>query len=263
MPKTSTDLIDLRVTRFASALRVALGVSLGLHLALAVGVKMFWHGKSSTRTKEEMPITVEFSTEIASENAGASAAALQSSAKEEPAPPREPVREAPKEVAKLNTPVEAPPVVPAASAATPAAEAKPMPALAEGGTTAASPNIVSGPANLAMNGRPKPTSPAPHGMDVSKGKPGILAQPLYRKNPEPGYPAAARRRRQEGVTLLAVRVTATGHAARVEVKQSSGFKLLDDAASLAVLSWEFDPARIGTVAMESEIEVPIRFRLKD
>ena len=93
--------------------------------------------------------------------------------------------------------------------------------------------------------------------------PGTLALPLYRKNPEPAYPAAARRRRQEGVTLLAVRVTATGLAARVEVKQSSGFKLLDDAASLAVLSWEFDPARIGTVAMESEIEVPIRFRLKD
>lgn len=252
VPRPSTDLIDLRATRFAGALRVALGVSLGLHLTLAVGVKMFWHGHGSEAASVETPITVEFSTEAAPEPI----------AKVEPAPPPDPVRKAPKEVAKLDVPVQAPQVVSAATTGVPVAEAKAMPALAERRTTAVSPTLVSGAVSLAMKGQPEQTSTAPHG-DAPKGKPGILAQPLYRKHPEPAYPASARRRRQEGVTLLAVRVTATGRAARVEVQQSSGFKLSDDAAMQAVLGWEFEPARMDAEAMESEIEVPIRFRLQN
>ena len=94
-----------------------------------------------------------------------------------------------------------------------------------------------------------------------EAKPGLLAQPLYRKNPEPAYPLAARRRRQEGVVLLVVRVTADGRAAAVTLKQTSAFKLLDDAAAGAVMGWEFEPARTDGRAVESEIEVPVRFRL--
>ena len=90
---------------------------------------------------------------------------------------------------------------------------------------------------------------------------GVLAQPLYRNNPEPTYPLAARRRRQEGVVLLLVRVTAQGRASHVALKQTSGFKLLDEAASASVLTWNFEPARVGTDAIESDIEVPVRFRL--
>ena len=63
--------------------------------------------------------------------------------------------------------------------------------------------------------------------------------------------------------MLAVRVTADGRAARVEVKESSGFVALDEAAVDAVQKWEFIPARIGSRAMESEIEVPVRFQLYD
>lgn len=96
----------------------------------------------------------------------------------------------------------------------------------------------------------------------SKGALGVLARPVYRRNPEPAYPAAARRRRQEGVTLLAVSVSASGRALRVAVKKSSGYQLLDEAAVGAVVDWEFEPARAGAVAVESEIEVPVRFVLK-
>ena len=99
------------------------------------------------------------------------------------------------------------------------------------------------------------------GVSGTNGAPGILARPVYRKNPEPAYPAAARRRRQEGVTLLGVEVSAAGRAGRVVVKKSSGYRILDEAAVRAVVDWEFEPARIGAVAVESEIEVPVRFVL--
>jgi protein TonB len=94
-----------------------------------------------------------------------------------------------------------------------------------------------------------------------QAQPDIRAKPNYLKNPEPVYPELARRRRQEGLVLLAVKITAQGRAERVEIKKSSGFSLLDNAAVEAVCDWEFQPARIGSLALESEIEVPVRFEL--
>ena len=121
---------------------------------------------------------------------------------------------------------------------------------------------------------PQPVVPIPQPVqgDASSPKPGtdaitvqaqpdIRAKPNYLKNPEPVYPELARRRRQEGLVLLAVKITAQGRAERVEIKKSSGFSLLDNAAVEAVCDWEFQPARIGSLALESEIEVPVRFEL--
>jgi protein TonB len=81
------------------------------------------------------------------------------------------------------------------------------------------------------------------------------------KNPEPPYPPTARRRHQEGLVLLRVKVNPHGRALSVEIKNSSGFPLLDEAAQTAVRDWEFQPARLGLLAVESEIEVPVRFKL--
>lgn len=61
--------------------------------------------------------------------------------------------------------------------------------------------------------------------------------------------------------MLAVTVTPQGRPVRVEVKQSSGVAALDEAALQAVCGWEFEPARIGSMGVESEIEVPVRFKL--
>lgn len=61
--------------------------------------------------------------------------------------------------------------------------------------------------------------------------------------------------------MLGVRVTAEGRAAEVTIKQSSGFPLLDAAAVKAVRRWEFEPARLGAIAVESDVEVPVRFQL--
>ena len=107
------------------------------------------------------------------------------------------------------------------------------------------------------------SSPKP-GADATtaQARPDVEAKPNYLKNPEPDYPELARRRHQEGLVLLAVKVTAQGRAGRVEIKKSSGFSLLDDAAAQAVRNWEFEPARIGSLALESDIVVPVRFELR-
>jgi TonB family protein len=91
--------------------------------------------------------------------------------------------------------------------------------------------------------------------------PVAIAQPNYLKNSAPEYPAAARRRHEEGLVVLNVEVTPEGHARKVNIKKSSGFDLLDNAAVNAVENWEFEPARVGSVSLESEVEVPIRFQL--
>jgi TonB family protein len=87
-------------------------------------------------------------------------------------------------------------------------------------------------------------------------------QPEYYKNPKPEYPEAARRAHQEGIVWLRVHVTARGKPDRVAVLETSGFDALDDAAISAVRGWEFTPAQLGEVLVESEIDFPIQFRLE-
>ena len=90
---------------------------------------------------------------------------------------------------------------------------------------------------------------------------GARKKPNYLKNQEPSYPLLARHRREEGLALLSVKVTAQGNVSRVALKKSSGFPLLDAAATKAVAQWQFEPARVGALAVESEIEVPVQFKL--
>lgn len=106
------------------------------------------------------------------------------------------------------------------------------------------------------------SSPTP-GNDhtTAAGRPKATAKPDYLRNPEPEYPLAARRRGQQGSVLLNITVSPTGRATEVSLQQSSGFELLDQAAIKAAKTWDFEPARVGTVAVESKIEVPVRFKL--
>ena len=72
---------------------------------------------------------------------------------------------------------------------------------------------------------------------------------------------AARRLGEEGRVVLRVRVSAEGMPVLVEVKQSSGFPRLDEAARTAVEHWRFVPARQGSEAIESSVLVQLQFAL--
>ncbi len=164
-----------------------------------------------------------------------------------PQPPAPAIAPAPKLHAPATTPrkVEsrvarvAPAIQPMTPEAAPTADS-PTPAVAA---------TISG----ATGGAVAATSSAPHVA--------TSARPRYKTNPEPSYPAVARRRRQEGTVLLSVRVDASGRPDAVEIRASSGFAALDEVAVEAVRKWEFEPGRLDGAPVASRVEVPIRFQL--
>lgn len=87
------------------------------------------------------------------------------------------------------------------------------------------------------------------------------ARPLYRDNPPPPYPAAARRRGYTGTVLLTARVDAEGRVAALEVESSSGYPVLDRAALSGVRSWRFVPGTRGGRPVETRVTIPVRFEL--
>lgn len=85
----------------------------------------------------------------------------------------------------------------------------------------------------------------------------------YLQNPKPVYPPMSRRMGEEGKVVLRVRVSAHGLPLAVEIRQSSGFPRLDDAAKAAVERWRFVPARQGDEAIEASVLVPLSFTLNN
>ncbi len=84
----------------------------------------------------------------------------------------------------------------------------------------------------------------------------------YLDNPAPEYPADSRRRGQQGKVLLHVLVGVAGTADKVEIRTSSGFDRLDEAALEAVRRWRFVPAQQGNSPVAAWVLVPIRFSLE-
>lgn len=84
---------------------------------------------------------------------------------------------------------------------------------------------------------------------------------VYLHNPAPAYSLQSRQLNEEGRVLLSVLVSAQGAALSVQIKQSSGYARLDEAALEAVRQWRFVPAKRGAEAVEGWVVVPIFFRL--
>lgn len=84
----------------------------------------------------------------------------------------------------------------------------------------------------------------------------------YLNNPQPAYPALAKRMREQGLVVLKVKVRVDGTPDAVLVQQHSGSPRLDEAAMAAVKRWKFVPARRGDQPVVSWVLVPIEFELK-
>jgi protein TonB len=82
-------------------------------------------------------------------------------------------------------------------------------------------------------------------------------------NPNPEYPASARRHGVEGREALLVDIRADGTVAGVEIAESSSHDALDAAAALAVRRWLFRPARRDGDAIDWRARIPVVFRLLD
>jgi protein TonB len=158
-----------------------------------------------------------------------------------------------------ESPAEAPPAAPpvAPRAETRERSRPPRPRAIETPPAAESAPVAPDTAAVRSPSEGAASDPAPVALAT------IAARPRYKINPEPPYPALARRRRQEGVVLLSVRVDSAGRPEAVAIQTSSGYRALDEAALEAVRRWEFEPGRVGGEPVPSQVEVPIHFRLGD
>ncbi len=138
----------------------------------------------------------------------------------------------------------------------------PLPVLAVAPATETSPTSFVVPA--------PPPDPAP--VDPAPVPPAAVAVPpplppvvppiynaAYLENPPPVYPPASRRFGEKGRVLLRVFVSVDGRAERVDIKASSGFNRLDQAARDAVGAWRFVPARRGDEQLAAWVLVPVIF----
>jgi len=90
----------------------------------------------------------------------------------------------------------------------------------------------------------------------------VKARPLYLDNPPPEYPALARRRHWQGTVVLEVMVSREGKVLQLQVGESSGREVLDEAALKAVSGWRFEPGRRGSLRVDMLVMVPVRFSLQ-
>lgn len=75
------------------------------------------------------------------------------------------------------------------------------------------------------------------------------------------YPVESLRKGEEGSVIIRVRISAEGKPSDAVIDQSSGFRNLDKAARKAVMRWTFAPKIINGTAVDSEILVPVDFKL--
>lgn len=90
----------------------------------------------------------------------------------------------------------------------------------------------------------------------------LSRKPSFREPPrQPNYPSQARRRNQQGVVLVEVRLDERGQQRSLNVLRSSGVDSLDRAALEAVAKWRFRPETTGGQAVPSRVQIPIQFAL--
>ena len=84
----------------------------------------------------------------------------------------------------------------------------------------------------------------------------------YLNNPKPAYPIISKRLHEEGTVVISVLVGVDGRPQNGDIKKSSGFDRLDQAAYEAVMKWRFVPGKRNGVVTAMPYDVPVKFNLK-
>ncbi len=187
----------------------------------------------------------------------------------------EPARQALLAPAPIMVEFIAPPKIEKPKPEPPVELPKPKPALKQVERRVEPPPILTAPADapspiVAPPPALVPPAPAevfaPPGPPASASAPLPVTQPIfnadYLDNPAPPYPSVARRNGEQGRVILRVLVNTSGSAEEIEVRTSSGFARLDDAARETVRRWKFVPARRGPQPVAAWVLIPLSFRLE-
>lgn len=152
-------------------------------------------------------------------------------------------------------PVVRRPPSPAPQVPTPEPQAPIEPAPAPNAPVLVAPPVAPPPSAAAA---PSDTAPAPAPPRVEL--PSSDAQ--YLQNPKPAYPAISKRLGEQGKVVVRVLIGADGTAQKAEIRQSSGYERLDQAALNTVLAWRYVPGKRGGVPEAMWFNVPINFVLE-
>ena len=90
----------------------------------------------------------------------------------------------------------------------------------------------------------------------------VFVPPSFLFRQEPAYPERARRAGAEGVVGVRIALAADGSVRAVELTQSSGSRLLDEAALAAARASTFAPASRNRTPVESEAVASYRYELR-
>jgi len=113
------------------------------------------------------------------------------------------------------------------------------------------------PSSRAVTGYPSPSV-------IPSDEPAVLlpsSDADYLHNPPPAYPRMSRRMGEQGTAVVRVFINAEGRAESAELRTSSGFRRLDDAALETVKRWRYVPGKRAGIAESMWFNIPIRFVL--
>lgn len=154
-----------------------------------------------------------------------------------PAPPKPPTPKPAPATAPAPPPLEKQQVTPAPRAVVKAPPPRPRPTPMEFGA-------LGGPSFTIQQD-------ASHSLEVSsKPDKGNLA---------PIYPPEAARRHEMGTVALVLHIAPDGFVDRVDIVQSSGYPLLDQAAVSRLRTWHFTPATRGGMPVSSIYKIAVTF----
>jgi protein TonB len=84
----------------------------------------------------------------------------------------------------------------------------------------------------------------------------------YLNNPPPPYPPLSKRLNEQGRVVIRARIEVDGTASQAEVRTSSGFERLDQAALQTVKRWRYLPGKRAGVPEAMWFNIPIQFVLE-
>nr|WP_307603685.1 energy transducer TonB [Variovorax boronicumulans] len=110
-----------------------------------------------------------------------------------------------------------------------------------------------------------PTPPAPPALPPAPPAPPAVQLPSsnadYLQNPKAVYPAMSKRLGEQGKVIVKVLVGVDGLPKSAEVKKSSGFDRLDEAAIEYIMKCRFVPGKVNGVVQAMSYDAPVNYVL--
>lgn len=178
-----------------------------------------------------------------------------------PQPPVAPPTPAPRTPAPQPAPAKAPQPAPT-PLALPATQAEPDNSALSPAPVAVAANTAS--ANTSAVGTSSATPPP--GTAVATNRAPALELPSsdaqYLNNPTPAYPAVSKRLGEQGKVVIRTFIGVDGVAQQAQIKTSSGYDRLDQAALATALKWRYVPGKRAGVAEAMWFDVPFNWVLR-